>query len=46
MREKAEKRNLEKRITALTSQMLTGGAGPGVAVENTPAFRSAVQVCE
>ncbi len=40
MQEKAEKRRLEERIHLLQSQMLVGG---GQAVEETPAFRSALQ---
>jgi len=40
IQEKAEKRRLEERIHLLQSQMLVGG---GQAVEETPAFRSALQ---
>lgn len=45
MREKAEKRKLERRISMLTSQMLIGGvAGVTVKdVQDTPAFRTALK---
>lgn len=53
MKEKSEKRKLEHRISALSSQMLAGGAGAFAVDENgnpvkleylhqTPAFRNAV----
>ena len=41
MREKAEKRALEERISALQSQIVTGGAPSNV--KETPAFRNAVK---